>query len=336
MQALKKLEDSLKAGHPYEGHELFKTVFHRFRARLQNEDSYDLAHVSRPMYDLKSLIVVMKSCMSNNRFFFSLQRGALLQLEKGQFSCGVELANMLTEVYVKDSANTSKENVDRIFSILSAFPVQPDENEGIENTVSCHLAMVAGAVKWLKKSPSPDTAEFIATLHLSHAEYITSLLGWIGLGAAMPHYAKAPTVAPLARALFSACRRSGRANVDAEEDLFLLRGALQCVISPPATSPESLSSGIDKSQQLLQEYESLVGCPLPHTPLMNFLRLFLEALRHKSAPLVQLLIEKYKPSLERDSSLLGLVRKSADLHAPSVTMMNGAGLFGNLFRSLVS
>jgi hypothetical protein len=47
VQALKKLEGSLASGHPYEGHELFKTVFHRFRARLQNEDSYKLAHVSR-------------------------------------------------------------------------------------------------------------------------------------------------------------------------------------------------------------------------------------------------------------------------------------------------
>ena len=46
VQALNKLEGSLDAGQSYEGHELFKTVFHRFRSRRQIADSYALAEVS--------------------------------------------------------------------------------------------------------------------------------------------------------------------------------------------------------------------------------------------------------------------------------------------------
>lgn len=45
IQALIKLEASLDAGHSYEGHELFKTVFYRLRSRRQTVDSYVLAEV---------------------------------------------------------------------------------------------------------------------------------------------------------------------------------------------------------------------------------------------------------------------------------------------------
>ena len=46
LQALAKLEASLAAGQTYEGHELFKTVFHRLRSRKLLADSYVLAEVS--------------------------------------------------------------------------------------------------------------------------------------------------------------------------------------------------------------------------------------------------------------------------------------------------
>ena len=45
LQALSRLQASLEAGQPYEGHELFKTVFHRFRARKLYQDSYGAAEV---------------------------------------------------------------------------------------------------------------------------------------------------------------------------------------------------------------------------------------------------------------------------------------------------
>lgn len=261
----------------------------------------------------------------------SLQRGSLLQLDKGQFSCGVELAMMLMEVYYTDSVDASEENVDRIFSILRAFPVQFEQNEQLETAVSSHFALISAAMRWLKHAQSSAIAtDSIANLHLSHAEYVTNVLGWMGLGSAMPHYAKAPSLLPLARALSSACEGSGHAHAAAEEDLFLVRGALQCVVSAPTSQ-----SGVDRSRELLREYESLTARPLPDTPLISFLRLFLEALHLKSPSLVQLLLEKYRPSLNRDSSLLEIVKKSADMHAPAVPVMNGGGLFGNLFRSLL-
>ncbi len=42
---LQKLRTNIEAGSYYEAHEMFKTVYHRYRSRKQLEDSYRLAEV---------------------------------------------------------------------------------------------------------------------------------------------------------------------------------------------------------------------------------------------------------------------------------------------------
>ena len=69
LQAVTKLRSSLEQGQPYDGQQMFKTVYHRFRAQKKLQDCYKL-----------------------------LEEGACLQLQEGQLNCGVELAQMLVEV----------------------------------------------------------------------------------------------------------------------------------------------------------------------------------------------------------------------------------------------
>lgn len=69
VQALDKLRNNLEQGQPYDGQQMFKTIYHRLRAQKKLNDSYKL-----------------------------LEEGACLQLQEGQFTCGVELAQMLVEV----------------------------------------------------------------------------------------------------------------------------------------------------------------------------------------------------------------------------------------------
>lgn len=45
-QVLRKLAASLAAGQFYEAHEMFKTVYYRYRTRNQHEESYQLCQVS--------------------------------------------------------------------------------------------------------------------------------------------------------------------------------------------------------------------------------------------------------------------------------------------------
>ena len=54
---------------------MFKTIYHRFRAQKKLQDCYKL-----------------------------LEEGARLQLQEGQLNCGVELAQMLVEVWHITSA----------------------------------------------------------------------------------------------------------------------------------------------------------------------------------------------------------------------------------------
>lgn len=68
-QALAKLRTNLEQGQPYDGQQMFKTIYHRFRAQKKLQDCYKL-----------------------------LEEGARLQLQEGQLNCGVELAQMLVEV----------------------------------------------------------------------------------------------------------------------------------------------------------------------------------------------------------------------------------------------
>lgn len=44
---LQKLRSNIEAGSYYEAHEMFKTVYHRYRSRRQLEESYKLAEVRR-------------------------------------------------------------------------------------------------------------------------------------------------------------------------------------------------------------------------------------------------------------------------------------------------
>ena len=69
LQAVAKLRSSLQQGQPYDGQQMFKTIYHRFRAQKKLQDCYNL-----------------------------LEEGARLQLQDGQLNCGVELAQMLVEV----------------------------------------------------------------------------------------------------------------------------------------------------------------------------------------------------------------------------------------------
>ena len=69
LQAVAKLRSSLQQGQPYDGQQMFKTIYHRFRAQKRLQDCYNL-----------------------------LEEGARLQLQDGQLNCGVELAQMLVEV----------------------------------------------------------------------------------------------------------------------------------------------------------------------------------------------------------------------------------------------
>ncbi|KAL4420841.1 hypothetical protein ABPG75_010497 [Micractinium tetrahymenae] len=298
-KVLRKLEVSLAAGQFYEAHEMFKTVYHRHRARGQAEQSYELA-----------------------------AEGARLQLQKGQVNCGVELALLLVEAYRSDGLAPSEEAVERLLALVDAFPRQ-GRPEGADPPVDECSRVVAAAVKWLR---SAGDWQHEARLEGRLAAYASEALGWHGLGWALPHYARAGDAGATAAAVASAAVH-GRAE---EEDLFVARAALAMAASRPAPgAPGGPAAQLAAARELVACYPSAAGHALPDTPLLRFLGFYLEALARRSAALAELLEVRYRPSLDRDPQLQQLLARCRAAHLPAAAPPGLGGLLGDMMGLLV-
>ena len=174
------------------------------------------------------------------------------------------------------------------------------------------------------------------------AAHITRCLGWAGLGAALPHYARSADLPAFAAALAAAAAQ----GAPAEEDLFLTRAVLHTAAAP---YQHSLGDQVDRARGLLAAYAAAaagVGRALPSTPLMHFVDLLLCALERESGALVQVLLERYRPALYRDPSLAQLVARCREEHVGPLGGGGGGGggggaagaglppMFGNLLQML--
>jgi hypothetical protein len=167
------------------------------------------------------------------------------------------------------------------------------------------------------------------------AAHITRCLGWAGLGTALPHYARSDDVWGLAAALAEGAAHAA----PEEEDLLLARAALQIACTGPrgarARQPIALAEG------LLATYREVAGRALPTTPLMNFVGLFLEALDLAARPLAEMLLQRYRPALERDPSLRELAERCAAARLGPAAGGGGGGtaglppMFGDLFQQIL-
>ncbi|PSC71334.1 Golgi to ER traffic 4-like protein [Micractinium conductrix] len=290
-KVLRKLEASLAAGQFYEAHEMFKTVYYRHRSRGHAAASYELA-----------------------------QEGARLQLQRGQLNCGVELCLLLVEAYVADKVPASEEAVARVASLVDAFP-RGRPGEAADPPVAECSRLVGAAVKWLRSSG--DDGRHEAALEGRLAACVTESLGWQGLGFALPHYARACDAGAAAAAVAAAVAH-GRPD---EEDLFLTRAALTMAAGRPAgaASGRGAPAQLAAARELIAGYGGAAGHAPPDTPLLHFLSFFMEALARRSADLAALLLQRYRPALDRDPALWTLVARCQAVHLPAAA---GGGLGG--------
>jgi hypothetical protein len=96
-----------------------------------------------------SVSFVKNSCMPRLCTAHAPQEGARLQLQQGQLNCGLELCLLLVEAYVADRLAPSEEAVQRVASLIDAFPRlarPPAEEPPIHECAK----FVAAAVKWLR------------------------------------------------------------------------------------------------------------------------------------------------------------------------------------------
>ncbi len=168
------------------------------------------------------------------------------------------------------------------------------------------------------------------------AAYVSSALGWQGLGFALPHYARAGDAAAMAAAVAAAASQGG----SGEEDLFVARAALSmAAVQPPPAAPQPAAGQrqLDAAAEVAgPAYAAAAGHAAPDTPLLHFVGLFLEALRRQSEELVELLAQRYRPSLDRDPQLWQLMMKARAVHLPALAAGGMGGLLGDLFGALAA
>lgn len=275
-KAVTKLRSSLEQGQPYDGQQMFKTVYHRFRAQKKLQDCYKL-----------------------------LEEGACLQLQEGQLNCGVELAQMLVEAYVRDNASCSRDNMQRVLYIIDAFPRPQADADGQSNAVEQCTKLTVAAIKWAKRHNNAATT--VQKLHDKLAAYIWECHGWRGLGQVSQHYIRGKDMTGFAAAL---AQSVGEAMPE-EEDLFLARAALQLLAVGKANG---LDEKLEDVQELLQSYESIVRHGLPDTPLIHFLNLLIKALEHHSLKLAEMLQQTYAVSLAREPLLADLLQHVKEIY----------------------
>lgn len=78
-----------------------------------------------------------------------MQYGALLQFEKGQCTCGVELGTMLIDAYTnEDKVSYSDDAFERLLKVLRAVPKSGCQQEILVNGQS---KLKLGILKWLHR-----------------------------------------------------------------------------------------------------------------------------------------------------------------------------------------
>lgn len=240
---------------------------------------------------------------------------------------------MLLDAYTTDVTQATEESVGRVIRVLSAFPCQQNkgnsEQEDDDPPIEQHSKVATAAVKWLKKVFG---LSYAPKIYGNVACYMTRCLGWMGLGLAMPYYARSYDLQEFADAVAAAVKEAH----PGEEDLFIARAVLHTAATVPSPPPPGCPamSSFDRARAVLGHYPLATGQPEPSTPLVHFLHLYLQALEKRSSPLVDLLLEKYKITLDRDPSLLELIDRSRSMYAPApVAPMSG--IFGDMFRSMM-
>ncbi|KAI8103100.1 hypothetical protein M9434_005885 [Picochlorum sp. BPE23] len=207
-KALDRLAESLTQGNTYEGHEMLKTAYYRFRSKKKMDDGYDL-------------------CLY----------GSLLHFKKGDFQCGVELATMLLDAYVDDAVPVSTESRRRLKVLLGQFP-HVDENIDVVNAMQ---QIKHRSLKWLSRMKGSE--EDKEMVYLKSGLFTSEVLGWKGMGVALPDIIRSGDT----DRLYSVIEKSLQIASPLDKDLIIARSMLHVLEYTPQskkTRAFSISYGL--------------------------------------------------------------------------------------------
>ncbi|KXZ43711.1 hypothetical protein GPECTOR_82g245 [Gonium pectorale] len=320
VKTLARIKGTVESGAYYEAQQMYKTSFHRCKAKQQLDDAMQI-----------------------------LQEGATTQLAHNQITCGVELGMLLLEAYASVDVRPDTASASRLLSIIRAFPPPPSPaagasagsqapstSKGSSSPVVDECArFVATAVKWAHKGGDSQSARRI---HSAFASYLWKSFGAESFGRALPHFVRGCDADEFAEALHT-CAAQGPAS---EVDLWLLRAMLQVLTAASSQRSDGLVAYAAYARAVFGAFTSRCGSALD-TPTAHFTELVLLAVNAiTSSPsahqLLQLAKDRYGDAvLRRDQSFDPMLER---LEAVYFNVRKGGaggpfgGLLGGLLKSL--
>lgn len=296
-KSLDRINSQVASGAFYEAQQMYKTVYHRCKARRQTEDSYTV-----------------------------LQAGAVTQLTNQQLTCGVELANMLIEAFVADGVKADAVHLGMVYAILRALPgslqlPDPDSTAELEEL----SRWVMAALKWAHKQGADND---VHTIHDVFAGWIWRAYGWRQFNKAALHYSRGADAAAYASALAAVSSQAGSSG---EEDLFIARAVLQtlaCAHSRNAQRQLQHAAAVLEACTAVQPSAA-------QQPLVRFCELLLQALQLRKQQLLALLRGSYAPSLQLDPSFEAYLDTIEQVFFDVRPAGGSGGLLGSLLRGLL-
>ncbi|CAA6654704.1 unnamed protein product [Spirodela intermedia] len=304
---ISKLEKTASSGNFYEAQQMYKSVAARYGAAQRYSESLDI-----------------------------LQSGASIQLKNGQIICGAELAVLLVETLVKGKFPVNEETLDRIRKIYKDFPQisvpqdlgDDDDMERLSEALvsakarveSCSSFLKA-ALKWsaengMHKRGSPE-------LHSMLAEYIFSQSPELDMAKVSLHFIRGNNPEKFASALVNFMGKC----YPGEDDLAIARAVLMYLSQGNLRDANKLMDELRKQLQYRQ-------LDFLHSDLMQFIVYLLQTLERDALPLFRILREKYKSSIDRESSFDELLDEIGERFYGVRRMGGLQGMFGDIFKMM--
>jgi hypothetical protein len=305
--AIEKLEKMVNEGNYYEAQQIYKSTSARYASAQRYSGALDI-----------------------------LESGALLQLKHQQVTCGAELAILFVESLIKGKFPYNNETLGRVSMIFEAFPRISlplellGDDDGMQKLSEAMVAAKARvencstflrtALKWsadfgASKSGSPEFHEMLA-------DYMYTESPETDMAKVSSHFVRGNNPKKFAKTLvhfMSKCYPE-------EDDVAIARGVLMYLSQGNLRDANILMDEI-KLQLELDELD------LPQSGLMQFIEYLLLTLERDAYPVMKVLRQNFKSSIDRDP----LFDESLDEIAENfynVKRRSGGlqGLLGDLFK----
>ncbi|XP_051140078.1 protein GET4 [Andrographis paniculata] len=267
-----------------------------------------------------------------------LESGACIQLENGQVTCGSELAGMFVDTLVKGKFPYNEDTLGRVGKIYMKFPRIPvpqnldladdDDMHKLSEALAAAKTRAEGcssflkaAIKWsiesgAHKNGSPE-------IHDMLADYIYSESPEVDMARVSFHFVRGKNPHKFSSTLVNFMGKC----YPGEDDLAVARAVLMYLALGNLRDANILMDDIKKQVQSRE-------VDFPQSELMEFIGYLLRTLQRDALPLFNMLRQRYKPSIDRESIFNELLDEVAEKFYGVRRRNAMPGMFGELFKMM--